>query len=77
MSPLGGVVKLALEPQAARYVGDLREFWLRLPRCGGCWSSMILPPYFFIGADGLALTSYQDATNMDLKVAHCSSLDCS
>jgi hypothetical protein len=30
-----------------------------------------------IGADGLGLISYQDATNMELKVAHCSNIDCS
>ncbi len=29
-----------------------------------------------IGADGLGLISYFDATNADLKVAHCSDLFC-
>jgi hypothetical protein len=29
-----------------------------------------------IGADGLAIISYFDATNADLKVAHCSDLFC-
>jgi hypothetical protein len=30
-----------------------------------------------IGADGLGLISYYDATNADLKVAHCSDAACS
>ena len=30
-----------------------------------------------IGADGLGLISYQDATNSDLKVAHCNNTTCS
>jgi hypothetical protein len=29
-----------------------------------------------IGADGLGLISYYDATNTDLKVAHCSNAPC-
>jgi hypothetical protein len=29
-----------------------------------------------IGADGLGLISYRDATNDDLKVAHCSNTNC-
>jgi len=29
-----------------------------------------------IGADGLGLISYYDATNDDLKVAHCSDTNC-
>jgi hypothetical protein len=29
-----------------------------------------------IGADGLGLISYRDATNDDLKVAHCSDTNC-
>jgi hypothetical protein len=29
-----------------------------------------------IGADGLGLISYHDATNGNLKVAHCSDLSC-
>jgi hypothetical protein len=37
----------------------------------GQWSSIT------IGADGLGLISYFDATNGNLKVAHCSNLDCS
>ena len=30
-----------------------------------------------IGGDGLALVSYEDNTNKNLKVAHCNDQDCS
>ena len=63
MGPTGPVANRQLVPEANSFTN--------LDSAGDVGTSIT------IGADGLPVISYYDATNLDLKVAHCSDLACS